>query len=155
MARPAVDNGTGTQLLLCTSNWTAQLLESKHNDINIAEIPTTHMLSTAHTNIPGDLIDAGMISTDFHWNSDNPPPIGVQQTIILMNPATGTFTGTNVTVGSTTYTVQTSNPGFEQFTGFIKSYSKGIPIEGRMTGTINIRLSGPIAKGTQGATTAT
>lgn len=157
MARPDVDAAQGVQMIAVSSNWSAQINNINHNNIQRGEIDTTHLLSTAKTNIPGDLLDSGEITGDFHWNSDNPPPVTSSvQTIILMNPAFGTYTGTVVTVSTNnTYTTITSNPGFEVFSGWFKSFSKKFPEDpAKMEGTFTLRLTGAYTKATLGSTVA-
>lgn len=158
MARPLVDSPQYMQMLMCKSNWTGQYSNISHNNYTFGEIDTTHLQSTAHTNIPSDIGDAGEISVDYNWNSDDPPPIGVQQKIILCNPPTGTYSGTAFTLitASNTWTPPgTIHPGYEAVDGFVKSYGKKYPNDpSKMEGTMTIRLSGTISRYLAGATGA-
>lgn len=157
MARPAVDAAQGMQLILVISNWTGGINSVSHGDVAYGEIDTTTLATTGgKTNILGDLYDPGMITVDYNWNSDNAPPLGTTQQIILMNPAYGTQTGTVVTLSTlNTFTTITSHPGFEVISGTVKTYNKKYPADpAKMEGTMTIRLSGSIARWTAGATVA-
>lgn len=158
MARPLVDSAQGAQIIFVKSNWTGQYNSISHGDVSVGEIDTTHLLSTAKTNIAGDLIDASQITVDYNWTSDDPPPIGTIQNIILCNPPTGTFTGTAFTLNTSNNTFTqpgTLHAGFEVVSGFVKSYNKKYPADpAKMEGTMIIRLSGAISRWLASATQA-
>lgn len=74
MAAGETDVGTGT--VLAYTGFTMELLSVSWGGISRQSIDTTHMQTTgARTKMPSDLYEAGEISVDVHFMTDEAPPI--------------------------------------------------------------------------------
>lgn len=139
MANQTPDVGTGARFVWNTSAWVPNKTVIRHNGISRAVIQTSHLLSTAHTFIPGDLINPGQVEYDMEWDPENPPPYtATAETCKIMYPMNGVFT--------TTATTGTDHVTFESFSAFWVSISKVIPLEDKITATVTVQLTGAITK---------
>ncbi len=132
-----VDVGTGTSIAFLTSAFVAELVGLSHSGIAREEIETSHMGTAvaaagkigSRTFRPGDLSDPGELKCDIHFNPDQVVPVEkVAEQIKVTFP---------VPAGLTTGAIW-------QCEGFVKSLENQIPLEGKMTATITIKLSGQI-----------
>ncbi len=116
----------GITITFGTSAFSAEILDVTPPATSIADIKTSHM-GTAdgyHTYVPADLVDNGQLTFDIAFEADNLPPIdGALETVTIAFPG------------------GTSN----SFKGYVNSYAPKAPMEDRMTGTIGVKVSGPIA----------
>ena len=125
-----VDIGTGASVVFGTSSFTANFTSLSIDGITRISIPTSHLgTTTAHTFVPGDLIDAGEFSMEFQWDPDDYPPIeGAIETITISFPLSSG--------GSTKATFA--------FSGFMTNFSGAIPLEDLMTGSATVKITGDI-----------
>lgn len=125
-----VDNGQGATVTFGTSGFTANITEISWGSIERTSIQTTHLgTTTAHTFIPGDLMDSGEITLEIQFDPDNFPPIKqAAETITVTFPLSS---------GGTT-------AADWEATGFATSFEAGVPMEELMTGSLTIKVSGDI-----------
>lgn len=133
-----VDIGTGTSVVFGTSGFSAQLLDVSGPGFKRESVPTFHMGTTAdpgagkagsQTHMPVDLVDPGELSMEIHFNPSTTPPLHkVAESITITFPVPAGLTNPATWVGS----------------GFITSYEPKIPLEGKMTGSLVVKLTGPV-----------
>ena len=118
--------GTGTTIAFGTSGFSAEILDVTPPGGSRESIQTSHMGTTdAHTFTPAKLVDWGELSFDIHFDPATTPPIGlVAETITITFPNSA----------ATTWA----------FTGFCTGYESADPLEGKMTGTITVKVSGDV-----------
>ncbi len=116
------DVGTGTTIAFGTSSFAQDVLDITHNDIARTKVITSHMGTTGeHTNMPGDLFDAGDLDVEILLDPDTQPPIGgVTETVTITFPNASTLIGT----------------------GFVSNWRFGVPLEDRMTATLTLTWDG-------------
>lgn len=133
----AVDIGTGTTISFGTSGFAAQILDVTPPNLAREPIDTSHMGTPpagagqvgSRTFMPGDLVDPGELSFDIHFNPDTVPPISdVAETVTITFP---------LPVGMAT-------PATWAGQGFLTGYEPSVPLEDKMTGSITVKMSGPI-----------
>lgn len=124
----AADIGTGTTITFGTSSFTAEIMSVNGNDITREDIDTTHMGTTNYrTFIPADLVDGGSIELEINFDPDSQPPIaGAAETITITFP---------LPAGQST-------PADLEFSGYVNSWSWGVPNEEKMTATLTIKVDG-------------
>lgn len=126
---PTPDLGTGITLNFATSGFTACVTNVSHSGWERAAIDVTCMTDTEKQFIPGDLVDYGSLSFDIFFDPNDDVPVG---------QASETITVTFATRGS-----QTTAANW-QFTGFATSFEWSAPLEDAMTGTLTVKVDGPI-----------
>lgn len=137
MATPLVDLGTGTTVTFGTSGFTAELTDIQISNLS-REVIETSNLATAQagagqigskTFLAGDLTDPGSVTLTGHFNPDTVPPLeGDAETVtITFPPNSGVIT-----------------PASWAFSGQVISYDPSIPLEDKMTFTMEVKAVGPI-----------
>lgn len=132
--------GTGTSIFFATSGFTAEVTEYAFSPISRKAVRTTHFSTPqagtgqfgGHTYIPVKLVDPGYLTMSLSFNPQRPPPImGPPEAITLTYPLEEGY----------------ATPArWSNFTGFVTDWSLGIPVEGRMTASIEIKLSGLVTQ---------
>lgn len=124
------DVGTGATIVFTTSAFTSEITAINGTDISRPSLKTSHLGTTAwDTFIPGDLADAGGVDLEFLFDPDEIPPVTAAPeviTITLPIPSGGAAGATAVG------------------TGYIESWSYGVPLEELMTGSARIKWSGEV-----------
>lgn len=131
------DIGTGTTIAFGTTGFQAQVTGVSLAGIAREAIDTSHMATTptpagkmgSRTFMPGDLSDGGELSLEIHFDPDDVPPISQpaeQVTVTFPIPA-------GLTNGATYV-----------FSGFVTGFQANVPLEDKMTGTLTVKVSGPI-----------
>lgn len=123
------DIGTGASLTLGTSGTTFEILSISGNDASVPVIDTTHLGSTTQrSKMTGELIDHGTVDVEILFDPDDPPPLGVTETITVTFPLpSGQSTAADYS-GSASIT----------------SRNWTVPLEDRMTGSFTITWLGAI-----------
>lgn len=131
MASDLVAVGTDSSVLFGTSGWAPQLLNVSLGGMSREAISTTHMKTPIPTGgstnwggqtfIPAKLANPGQLSMEVHFNPDDDPPINEDPELITV-----------------------SFPGSASWAhnGFMTDFSYGDPVDGLMTGTAEIQLTG-------------
>ena len=126
MATTARD-GTGTTVLYGTSSFAADVLTFDGPSQTLEAIDTTTMTTTdSKTFIPAKIKDSGELTMTIVHEGNQEPNIGD---------------------ALETITVDWSGEGVGHkwaFSGFVTAYTQGAEIDGRMEGSVTIKLSGPI-----------
>lgn len=124
MASPTVDISTGITIVFGTSSFSAQILDVTPPSQSRESIPTSHQgTTTAHTYLPADLVENGELTFTIHFNPDTVPPIdAAAETVTITWPAGATWA----------------------FSGFMTNYEPDAPFEGKMTGTVTVKVTGDI-----------
>lgn len=123
-----MDIGTTTTIAFATTSFTAELIGLNVNDITRPDIDVTHMGSTIYREfLPGKLADGGMVEMEIGFDPDTQPPI-------LEDPEVITITFPLPDGMATAAKVV--------FTGYVNSWSAGLPLEDKMTATISIKVDG-------------
>lgn len=121
------DLGTGTILAFATSAFSANLIDIGGPSQERASIETTHMATaTAHSFIPGDLVDGGEVDITFEYNGDDTPPIDQAIEVVTINWG-------GVGAGFTS-----------SFNAFMTNFTPGAAIEERMTATATLKVDGAV-----------
>lgn len=131
------DVGTGTTIVFGTSGFSAEIVGVQLGGVSREAIDTSHMGTTptpagkmgSRTFMPGDLSDGGELQLEVHHDPDLVPPIGgAVETVTVTFP---------LPAGQAT-------PASYAFSGFVTGYSAAVPLEDKMTGTLSVKVSGPI-----------
>lgn len=124
------DGGYGVSIAFGTSSFTADIIETpEFEEFTRTAIETTdHNVTNGYrTFIPGDLLDPGGFNWQINFDPDTQPPISAAaETITITFP---------VPSGS-------SNGATFACTGFLTSWRPIMPIDDRMTASINVKFSG-------------
>lgn len=98
MAEPAVNVGTGTTIGFSAGAYAAEVLNVSWSGISRPSIDTTHMGTVEANNfggrtfMPGDLVDPGELTVEYHFDPDLDPLIdGAVVTITVTFPGTSTW----------------------------------------------------------------
>lgn len=141
MPQPKVDVGSGTSLTLkigATAVFTGEVLGIAWSGIAAEAIDVTHMGTAAaalppaltafgsRIFMPGDHVDPGTLKLDIHHNPGELPPLSVLMDLVLSWP---------LPAGMATPTKWGG-----QCIGV--SYEAGAVLEGKMTGSLTLKLSG-------------
>ncbi len=135
----AVDLMTGTTLTAGTSGWTAEQLLISPGTTSRPSIPTSHLATAAagvgeHANatfMPGEIVDAGTIEVEGHFNPDTEPPIDQPaETWTIQWPASG---------GDAT------GPSWAA-SGFMTDFTPTGSLDDKMTFTASIKWSGNVTR---------
>lgn len=131
--------GTGTTILFGTSAWEAEIVGVNLAGMSREAIDTSHLATAvasagkvgSRTKIPGKLTNPGQLRLEIHFDSETLPPIeAAPETITITFPVrTGDAVG----------------PKWA-FSGFATGFEAGAPLEGKMTGTLTIEITGEITK---------
>jgi hypothetical protein len=132
--------GTGAVITFQTSNFTADITEFAFSRISRKAVRTTHFRTPqatagtfgGHTWMPVKLVDPGYLTLSVSFNPQRPPPInGDPEPITITYP---------VDIGYAT------PARWSNLTGFVTDWRIGIPLEGRMTASVEIKLSGLVTQ---------
>lgn len=126
-----VDIGTGASIAFGTSSFTANMTSiTPVSGAERASIQTTHLgTTTAHTFVPGDLVNWGECEITFQFDPDDRPPIDdPAETITITFPLSSGGTGAATLAGS----------------GFMTNYGNEVPLEELMTAEATIKWTGDL-----------
>lgn len=130
---PDTDIGTGTSITFGTSGFAAKLIgvptlaSMSRPSIETSTMATT----TAHTFMPGDLVDNGEIELEFEFDPSLTPPINAaRETVTITFPI-------NTAAGRTTAASWACS-------AFMTNYQPGVQMEERMRATATLKISGAI-----------
>ena len=124
------DVAVGITLTFPVSGFTAEKLDFDGPEISVEDIATSHQGTTGMMTFdPADLADPGEISFSFHFEPGTNPPVGVQETAMVLTWP-----------DSTTWT----------FAGYMKSYKGTGQLNQKMTGDATVKVSGNILIDPQG-----
>lgn len=131
----AQDVGTGASITFGTSSWVGQILAINQGDKGKGIIDTTVLGTTggSRTKRQTDLIDEGEVTLEIAFDPDVPPVITVAAT------------GETVTI---TCPVPTSKATGATYAGkgALNSFSFGIPLEDKMTGSATMTWLGKVTQ---------
>lgn len=124
------DIGTGVTITFGTSSFAARVASISIDGMSREAIETSHLATTVdamggRTYIPGDLVGAGTLTLEIHFDPTLTPPIGA---------AAESITITFVNTEASTW----------QFSGFATAFSASIPLEDLMTGSLTVQITGKI-----------
>ena len=135
MASPAVDIATGITIEFVTSGFSAEVTDIRPPGMSRESVDVTKQTSTAAREFtPSDLYDGGEFSFDGHLNPDTFPPINAAAETIRLKFTSGTWW---------------------TFTGFATGYELDAPLEGKMTFTMTVKVSGRVSIDVDGSGTGT
>ena len=120
--------GTGTTISASTGYTTffGEILDISPPDGTLESIETSHMGTTvAKTFTPADLIDWGELNCQLAYDPAEDPPFG--------------------TVATFTITFPDSTATTWIFSGFLTGLDPTVPLEGRATADVTIKVSGDVA----------
>ena len=132
-----VDIGTGIAIVFGTSGFTAQVLDVGGPGFSREAIDTSHMGTAApgvnvlgnRTKMPVDLVDVGPLTLEVHFNPSSKPPLhAVAETITITFPVPAGLT----------------NPATWVFSGFVTKYDPKMPLENKMTATLEVAVNGGV-----------
>lgn len=127
---PGADIATGITLAFGTSGFAAEIVDLNAVDQTREEVNTSHQGTVgAHTYAPVDLIENGNLVFDIHYDPALDPPIDGPVEEITQTWPDGT---THV------------------FDAFMTGITGVAPLNGKMTGQVTLKVSGPIVKDPQG-----
>lgn len=131
----AQDVGTGATLTLATTSWVGQLLSINQGDKGKGIIDTTVLSTTGGARVKRqtDLIDEGEVTVEFAFDPDVPPVI------------TAAATGETVTITCPVPTGKATGATYVG-KGALNSFSFGIPLEDKMTGSATITWLGRVTQ---------
>jgi hypothetical protein len=121
----AADVGTGATITFGTSAYTAELTDIQWTGIERTVVDITHLGSSqARVFMPGDLYDPGsaQLSVLFDVRTPRPAMNNAAETVTL------TFPSSDTAVAS----------------GFFSGWEFGVPLEDKMTATVNVKFTGAI-----------
>lgn len=125
-ASPTVGVSTGITMSWATSHFSCEVTNFDPPGSKREKIDTSNMSTTvAKVNIPGSLVEHQDFSFDGHYNPDMSPPIGLAaETITLTFPSGATWA----------------------WSGYMIEHQPKAPLEGKMTFSAKVAVSGPITK---------
>lgn len=118
------DVATGITVVFGTSGFSADITDITPPEASVESLETSHQgTTTAKTFTPADLIDWGEMRIDFHFDEDTDPPVGsAAETVTLTWPDTSTWA----------------------FSGFMTNYSGSGPLNGLMSGSATVKVTGDV-----------
>lgn len=121
-----VDVGTGTTVTF--ADLVFQVLTVDLEDYSIAEVEKTHMGSTTHEYVAGDLPEPGFITLELQFDEEHVVPLlGVTQAVVIA------FTGV-------------VTPHLWGANGFLQSFDAHAGLEELMTATARIKFTDALVK---------
>lgn len=132
-----VDVGTGTTIVFGTSGFSAQVLDVTPPAPVRETFDTSHMGTAApgagtmgnRTFIASKLVDASELSFELHFDPDDVPPIHGP-----FEQVTVTFPVPSGLINGATWVFQ----------GAVVGYEPSVPLDGKMTATLRVKVSGGI-----------
>ncbi len=123
---PAVDIATGITVVFGTSGFDAQIVDVNGPGATRESIDVSHQGTVDALDFdPADLPDNGELALDIHFNPDTTPPVEEpKEEITITWPAGATWV----------------------FDAFGTNYEPGAILNGKMTGTLTLKVSGKITR---------